>query len=213
MDLPVMTMDRHEARKAFLEYKAEVKASLDREVDTYDERKREAMEQRRHVDEAVMRGYLQLSLGRRIIDLERAITEGGEDAQFRPRLAVARADATQVGLRRWRDGSVSFETGSGGREAAVGSRMQRRFHFPAGTLPTTITTTAWASAIVPTIPPHFRPVGLDQYHILWEAEWRPHVAPKDPALLRALGGGLYAVLAVWDLTEIEQAVLGILRRN
>lgn len=43
--------------------------------------------------------------------------------------------------------------------------------------------------------------------ILWEAEWQA-VPPKDPALLRHLGGDLYAVVAVWDLTELERAVLG-----
>jgi hypothetical protein len=31
--------------------------------------------------------------------------------------------------------------------------------------------------------------------------------PGDPALLRPIGGDLYAVEAVWDLTELEQLVL------
>jgi hypothetical protein len=41
--------------------------------------------------------------------------------------------------------------------------------------------------------------------ILWEAEWQ-HV-PSDPLLLRHITGPLYAVLASWDLTELERAVL------
>jgi hypothetical protein len=31
--------------------------------------------------------------------------------------------------------------------------------------------------------------------------------PEDPALLKHIGGDLYAVLAVWNLTELERAVL------
>lgn len=42
--------------------------------------------------------------------------------------------------------------------------------------------------------------------MLFEAEWRPE-PPKDPALLRHIGGDLYSVVAVWDLTELERAVL------
>lgn len=31
---------------------------------------------------------------------------------------------------------------------------------------------------------------------------------SDPALLKHIGGDLYAVLATWDLTELERSVLG-----
>jgi hypothetical protein len=67
-------------------------------------------------------------------------------------------------------------------------------------------------AIAPTIPPSLRPPHkLSGYHLLWEAEWAQEapVAPEDPALLKHLGGDLYAVLAVWDLTELERTVLSI----
>jgi hypothetical protein len=61
--------------------------------------------------------------------------------------------------------------------------------------------------MVPPVPPGLQPkFGLGNYHILWEAEWEM-VAPKDPALLKHIGGDLYAVLATWDLTEIERTVL------
>jgi hypothetical protein len=33
------------------------------------------------------------------------------------------------------------------------------------------------------------------------------VAPRDPALLRHVRGDLWAVLATWDLTELERLVL------
>lgn len=71
-------------------------------------------------------------------------------------------------------------------------------------------TIRYLAAIVPTIPPRLRPPhNLSGYHILWEAEWGQEdvLPPGDPALLRHLGGDLYAVLAVWDLTPLERSVL------
>jgi hypothetical protein len=65
-------------------------------------------------------------------------------------------------------------------------------------------------AIVPSVPAHLRPDDLDtnqDYYILWEAEWRPHQAPVDPFLLRHVEGGIYSVVAQWDLTPLEQSIL------
>jgi len=49
---------------------------------------------------------------------------------------------------------------------------------------------------------------LDRFHILWEADWHLD-PPQDPALLRRLMGDLWVVLAVWDLTSLERAVLAL----
>lgn len=75
---------------------------------------------------------------------------------------------------------------------------------------------AWTS-MVPIVPPRHRPPrGLGDRLVLWEAtDWTWTQVPRppgDPALLRRIGGDLYAVEAVWDLTEIEQLVLGGRRR-
>ncbi|OWK42111.1 hypothetical protein FRUB_04189 [Fimbriiglobus ruber] len=48
--------------------------------------------------------------------------------------------------------------------------------------------------------------------ILWEVEqWADHrldVAPDiDPYLLKHITGSLYAVIAEWDLTELERSIL------
>ncbi len=63
-------------------------------------------------------------------------------------------------------------------------------------------------AIMPLIPAHLRPrQALENYHVLWEAEWS-RVVPRDPFLLRRLGkGDLWLVVAAWDLTEVERAAL------
>jgi hypothetical protein len=210
MNIPTIEMPRAAAREAFIEYRAAVRASLDKEAETYDERRREALATRREADEALTAGYLQLSLGHAVIDLHRVISEGGQDAQFRPRLAIARADETSIWMTRNRDGSIRF-SGGPTRSDQRDPRTDRQWNLPAGTLPAmeAIGRNTWVSgnAVVPTIPPRFRPGTPERYHLLWEAEWNK-VPPRDPALLRALGNGLYVVLAVWDLTELERAVLG-----
>jgi hypothetical protein len=62
--------------------------------------------------------------------------------------------------------------------------------------------------LVPIIPAPIRPTRrLDQYHILWEADWQ--AAPTDPILLQKLTGNLFVILAAWDLTELERAVLSV----
>lgn len=64
-----------------------------------------------------------------------------------------------------------------------------------------------ATAVVPIVPPRLHPrAALSNYHILWDAIWTP-APPKDPMLLRRLAGHLYAIVAIWDLTSLEQAVL------
>jgi len=70
---------------------------------------------------------------------------------------------------------------------------------------------AWA-AMVPIVPPKHRPPrGFGERLILWEVEdwqWTSlPTPPGDPALLRPIGGDLYAVEAVWYLTELERLVL------
>ena len=104
------------------------------------------------------------------------------------------------------------------REGAVVFSESERVHhnarhnvrrFPIGTLQEDKRNSEYQhfKAIVPTVPPRFRPsASLSNYHILFEAEW-DMIAPRDPALLKHIGGDLYAVLAVWDLTEVERAVL------
>ena len=64
-----------------------------------------------------------------------------------------------------------------------------------------------ARAIVPSIPAHLRPAGdLKDYFILFEAVWE-HAPPVDPILLKKIHGYMYAVLAQWDLTDVERSVL------
>src|SRR5436305_790702 len=103
-----MQMERHAAREAFLEYRAAVRESIEREYETVNERRRAILAERRAQDEAIMSGYRLLSLGRQIINLAEAIALGGEDDQRRPKLAIARADEQVVNLTRSANGALRF---------------------------------------------------------------------------------------------------------
>jgi len=190
MNIQTITMPRKEAHEAFREY---------REAFRRDGQARDA---------ALMRGYKALAKGRQVIDLGDVMKVAGVDELQRPRLAICRADATRCRLEAWQDGALRFwmDREGGGHES-------RRFvAVPAGTFSwPTNTDVRWALrkffAIVPMIPPRYRPVSaLSNFHVLWEATWQTE-PPKDPMLLRRLDGMLFAVLAVWDLSELERAVL------
>jgi hypothetical protein len=59
---------------------------------------------------------------------------------------------------------------------------------------------------VPRTPPYVEPRPGDL--ILWEASWtRVPRLDFDPALLEHIGGWLYLVREVWDLTEVERGAL------
>jgi hypothetical protein len=80
--------------------------------------------------------------------------------------------------------------------------------FKAGSFPAGTRARRAAEAITPLIPVDIRPKrGIENYHVLFEAVWRP-VPPVDPMLLRRIGeADLWVVCAAWELTDIERAVL------
>jgi len=191
MNVTTISMDKHEARKAFELYHAAVKARHSYE------------------DKAIMDGYRALSKGLPVINVREAIIAAGTDHLFHPRLAIARADFKRCFYRRWTNGSARFAKERWPQATTIRGGV---FNFSDGSLPLFKGDTVEAEAVVPNIPPQFRPRGsLKRYHILWEADWKQ--VPRDPMLLRHLGGDLFAVLAVWDLTEIERAVLSGTRRG
>jgi hypothetical protein len=192
----ITTLDQEAADKAFREYRAAW------------------LSERNRIDGELMRGYKALAEGKTLVSLREALTTGGVDEIGRPRLAIARADEAQIAMDIERDGSVryrpTFRTGAD----------DRRFDFPAGTFPEPPITEGvemWRQpwdgnwwARLPFIPPQYRPPhALVNYHLLWEAEWRRGTGPqrRDPMLLRRISGDLFAVVAAWDLTELEKLVL------
>lgn len=197
MELAALTMDRTTAREKFLEYRRSVRQRHNSE------------------DAQIMRGYRALSQGKQVIDIVATIRKGGAQVketrwkpECLPNLAIMRADQPWCFVNVESNGAVQYHYKGHPR---TGER-RNIVRCPTGTL--TIPEGAQASgwwqykAMVPPVPPALRPADkLGNYHILWEAEWRRE-PPKDPALLKHIGGDLYVVLAVWDLTELERCVLG-----
>lgn len=168
-------------------------------------------EKRTEEDEAILRAYKEVLKGRQLVNIREALSGAGVRDDGYPVLAVCRADEERCGVSMRSDGGATF-VGLKDSDKTWGWHNQtaRRVRVGVETFPRV----DWrnlpsdAATMVPLTPPHLRPkLHLRNYHILWEVEeWRA-VPPRDPMLLKRLGGDLFAVLAVWDLTEIERAVL------
>ncbi len=206
MDLATIDMPVEEAQQAFEEYRAAVRERHDQE------------------DEQIMCGYRVLAKGQQVLNLPKTLRAGGVDLLTVrshwnrgesidvtvPKLAVARANRTTVwtyGIGE--EGRCTMQTK---RDPHVNNQFDVT-RFPEGTFEVG-TADEWNSvprirAVVPNVPPRLRPrAGLGNFHVLFEAEWGLDPEPPvDPALLKHIGGDLYAVIAVWDLTELERAVL------
>jgi hypothetical protein len=196
MDIATIEIPVEEAKARLAEYEESLKTDRNAE------------------DEAIAMGYRAAARGLPVIQLSKCMDRGGWFDNGMPRLAVARADATECHVTvqsgghnpdRW---GLTFadRRNDNSRGALVGAHVVRTHQAP----PTMWTNRAWrGSCIVPIVPPRFRPrrPRLSRCHVLWEVEkWDP-TPPVDPALIRHIRGDLWAVLATWDLTELERAVL------
>lgn len=183
-----------------------------------DEYTARAYEERTVEDDAIAAGYRAAARGLPVIMLSEVISAGGWFGDGLPRLAVARADTERVTVEVnpwWSNYSNSRwvlqfldDAGSTLRAAHVGRHgVQVQVAAPVEQV---ARRRSRGSTVVPIIPPRFRPrrqARLKGLHVLWEVErWDP-TPPVDPALLRHIRGDLWAVLAVWDLTPLERAVL------
>lgn len=192
MTLTKITMDKDDARARYDAYRAMPEAKRTGE------------------DEAAMRGFKAMADGKDLVDLVDALRDAGVDGQGMPRLAIARADQANIRFYPTRSTGGGEFTSEGRAYRHRGAAI--RTVIPPGTFgPDALC--EWSAAFrlrayLPTIPPEHRPdpAHLKHYHVLWEAVWKP-LPPVDPFLLRHLIGSLYVVLAQWDLTPLEQAVL------
>jgi hypothetical protein len=181
MNVQTMGVSPEAAQVALLEYK--------QHRNVYDKR-----------DWEIERVYRQISKGKTVISVHDAIRRAGVDELGRPRLAIMRADQERVLCEPNLD-EIRFTT-------ATRSRAQDRsfvINWP-GRPP--VRNMWWsAQALLPRIPPQYRPVSISlaKYHILWEADWT--AIPRDPYLLKRIGKDAWVVLAAWDLTDVELSVL------
>jgi hypothetical protein len=157
------------------------------------------------IDREVMSAYQKLAQGKLVIKALESIASAGADDKGLPKLAIARADAKILHLTKRHDGSATMTTARSFSRRA-NATPTTWFDFPVATFPGA----GWrnAEAIVPTVPLHVRPKrAMQNYHVLFEADWTK-APPIDPFLIRRLGkGDLWLVLAMWELTPVEQAAL------
>ena len=165
------------------------------------------------------KAYHALSKGHEIIDIYKAFKQAGKHENDKPKLAICRAHHQRC----------IFERRSGGAGAFWRPDVNPRWtnYLPSVALPPALFTDwdlekwprrnewTWETTVqtvVPTVPAEFYPKGqLERYFILWEVEengWEPVPEPPgDPMLLRRLSSNLFTVLAAWDMTELEKAVI------
>jgi hypothetical protein len=190
VNLSTIVIPEDEARARLAEYEAAIR------------------QERNAQDEALAMGYRAAARGLPIIRLSETITAGGYfDDNNLPRIAVIRATEKQCYVR-WSGNDLVYNDGVSRNQGALVGKWTVRVPIaepPAGR--------RWhgGQTVVPLIPPRYRPrwPRLGSCHLLWEVHsWTP-VPPEDPALIRHIRGDLWAVLAVWDLTELERAVLAM----
>lgn len=174
--------------------------------------------------EQLKRGYEALEKGTPLINPLHAIRQAGwkEDGSG-PKLAIVRADQSSVRLESssndWWDHEKKVYRQRDPRlwtwRFVVDSDIRNfdRFEVTAALDHPLGKATNWQwrpRAMTPLIPPDIMPArGLDRskHLILWEVESWDMAPPVDPMLLKPIGGGLYAVVAQWDLTPLEQEIL------
>ena len=159
------------------------------------------------IDEEIRRTYRLIAQGRVIIQALESIKLAGRNDEGRPKLAIARADQKSQWCTLHNDGSATMQPSAWFRRSSRGI-SKVAFSWPAGAFPQPARGSWRAEAMVPLIPLPLRPKrGLENYHVLWEAEWTGKV-PFDPMLLRRIGrADLWLVVAGWDLTDVERAAL------
>lgn len=176
------------------------------------------------LDRRAMDVLKKVELGRTLLNVQLAMRSSGQDAQGRPKLAIANAAAKwcffsrDEGVRRDEDGQWShpisrFYSCFDNNPGWLSERTKRltgrnnRFTFLRNMFPIALPKNSRPPrARVPTVPLHLRPRGdLGSYAILWEAEWES--MPIDPFLLRRVTADWFVVVAHWDLTPLERMVM------
>ena len=159
--------------------------------------------------------YYHASKGRKIIDIYQAMQNAGVNKDGWPQLAICRADGKEGMFRRRAKGAGLFHH-EHLRRWDTGTRFS--VLLPEGCF-MDLPVDEWNRekdqryATIPTIPAKYYPKGkLEKYYILWEVEeWYEKsqipVPPIDPFLLKRLSPNLFVVLAEWDLTPLERAVI------
>ena len=147
-------------------------------------------------DRAIAAIYKRIAAGKLVIRALASITAAGLGTDDLPKLALMRADCRKVQCSM-RNNEVHF------RSVDLSRTKDKNIRVP---MPGASSATRDRIADVPLIPVHLRPrKAIEKYHVLWEADWNQY--PVDPYLLRRFGEDAWLVVAAWDLTPVERAVM------
>lgn len=186
MQVDQLTFDKAEAEKLLRKY-------------------REHKAYQKPIDAEIERIAKLVTSGKAVIRGIGSVTLAGLNEARLPKLAIMRADQPWCHFKGSRDGSGTMLSGL---TFAYGNTTRARvFNFEPGALPDVDSSKAYR-AMAPHMPPDVRPNrGLENYTLLWEAEWQ-WVPPVDPILARRIGNSdFFMVLAQWDLSPIERFVM------
>lgn len=148
--------------------------------------------------------YKRIAQGKTVIRALESIRAAGVDDKGLPKLAIARADSVLCYFHTRSNGEHHF---SDSRWPNYRSKISLKSKTIEINWPAAQRLKDVPEAQVPLVPVHLRPKrGMANYHILWEAEWTKRY-PVDPYLLRRFGGDAWLVVAAWDLTDVERAVM------
>lgn len=153
------------------------------------------------------RVYRTMSKGQKIIDVTTVIEKAGLGGNGQPKLAICRADKTKCYFNLQADGSAMF-TARNLRSWHESRHTNRFMDFELGPSAFPRGHSGLFSTMAPIVPAEHAPKdGLDRYWLLWEVDKWDELPPKDPLLLRRVSKNLFAIIAEWNLSPLEWAIL------
>ena len=195
MQVELIKMDKGVAKAKLAAYRKAIAARHHSKAATEATREYQAIED----------AYKAAAKGLPLIELSKAMAMGGWKADGTPAFAVACADTREVEYHVGHNDELCFCA----PRKSCWNRHRFVKRFPISAMPARpAVTSSSRRAIVPLVPPDVLPrpdIDLSRRVILWEADWQ--AAPVDPLLLLPIGGDLYAVEAMWDLSPLERAVI------
>ncbi len=173
--------------------------------------------------EDLKKTYYHLSKEHKVLDIFEVFKNAGVDEKGEPKLAISPASAKTIILEKGSMGSGTFTANDRWSKA-----YKSDVYLPTGTWPLfkeeiNGRISSWNAgkevprtsieSLVPVVPAHILPEGsLENYYILFEVkEWfepkKASYLKGDPYLLKRINNNAFAVLAEWDVTDLEVAVL------
>jgi hypothetical protein len=198
MNVEMMHMKSSEARSLYIDYQRSLKKRRAERKHLAEVEEKEARKRRIQIEneeDDLRAAYREMSFGNRVLCLPSAIQKAGFNDQGLPLIAVAKSD--------W-EWSV-YESDRAKMTFRPDRFSKKRIELATPLLGEGRRYKA-ARALVPPVPPRFRPENLGDYYTLFEAVWQPS-PPTDPMLLRQISTTMFVVVAQWDLTQLERAVL------